>query len=134
MVSYVLCDDAVRQLIKYLTKILPGPGPRALIRNGRGKKLSPRALAHTLDGGAMAEALPEIEVTAMAKEEAEQKHKVSQWSTWGCGVSTFDCTSCRNRTLAGAGSKVLGRCVCQLSADCAALIQGNTAARKRPTS
>mmetsp|Transcript_29434 Transcript_29434/g.42992 ORF Transcript_29434/g.42992 Transcript_29434/m.42992 type:complete len:98 (+) Transcript_29434:113-406(+) len=32
----------------------------------------------------------EIEVTPMSKEEAEQKHGISSWGTWGCGVSKFD--------------------------------------------
>ncbi|KOO31685.1 p-loop containing nucleoside triphosphate hydrolase protein [Chrysochromulina tobinii] len=42
-------------------------------------------------GRIMSKALPEIEVTAMAKEDADRTHGVSRWSTWGCGVSKFDC-------------------------------------------
>eukprot|EP00434_Breviolum_minutum_P004521 symbB.v1.2.003985.t1/scaffold224.1/size261648/4 len=33
---------------------------------------------------------PEITVTKMSKEEAESKHKISSWGTWGCDVSKFD--------------------------------------------
>ena len=50
-------------------------------------------------GRIMSKALPEIEVTAMAKEDADRTHGVSRWSTWGCGVSKFDCKSTgRDRT------------------------------------
>merc|ERR1712007_141547 len=33
---------------------------------------------------------PEIEVTAMSKDDAESKFGISKWGTWGCGVSKFD--------------------------------------------
>lgn len=33
---------------------------------------------------------PEITVTKMSKDEAESKHKISKWGTWGCEVSKFD--------------------------------------------
>ena len=35
-------------------------------------------------------AKPEIQVNAMSYEEADKKHGVKKWGTWGCGVSKFD--------------------------------------------
>ena len=60
-------------------------------------------------GRIMSKALPEIEVTAMAKEDADRTHGVSRWSTWGCGVSKFDCKSTgRDRTLSARCQRALG--------------------------
>ena len=50
---------------------------------------SPRPV-HVLPPCSLMSAKAEIIVTPMSKADAENKHGISSWGKWGCGVSKFD--------------------------------------------
>mmetsp|Transcript_3222 Transcript_3222/g.6875 ORF Transcript_3222/g.6875 Transcript_3222/m.6875 type:complete len:109 (-) Transcript_3222:145-471(-) len=46
-------------------------------------------MATTVRTGFAVCSMPEIEVTPMSREEAEEQYGISDWDTWGCEASNF---------------------------------------------